>query len=289
MGVGLRPLTGRSSGVLAAALARVVYPRFRATPFRGLGRLRRVLPVPSTGVQVAEFPGGMRLRLDMEETIQQDYLFGMYDRLELRLVQRLLADGGDFVDIGAHIGFYTVAAALCGSRVLAFEPHPRARAHLLANLELNATSAEVVPKAVSSTAGGALLRVPETPDMSWASLEQRTFIEGEPLEVEVTTVDDETGERDLRPTLVKIDVEGHELEVLTGMNSTLERSRPVVLCEVGEHTAHEAEASFARRDCRAFRVVGAKLHAGVGGGPGIYNVVFVPEEKVAWLSDRRRD
>jgi FkbM family methyltransferase len=269
-------LTAQRSGFLAAAFARIVYPRFRARPFRGMGRLRNVLPVPSGGVRVVEFPGGMRLRLDMTETIQQDYFFGMYDRFELKLVRRLLADGGDFVDVGAHIGFYTVAAARCGSRVLAFEPHPRAQEHLRANLELNGVSAEVVPKAASSASGVATLRVPDTADMSWSSLEQRAFAEGAPLEVELTTVDDEAGVRDLRPALVKVDVEGHELEVVAGMRRTIGAHRPQVLCEVSDRTAADAEAFFAREGYDAFRISGAQLHPGATWVSGIYNVLFVP-------------
>ena len=42
------------------------------------------------------------------------------------------------------------------------------------------------------------------------------------------------------PTVIKIDVEGHESAVLTGALQTLERYRPTLLCEV--HGAEEAEA-----------------------------------------------
>ena len=69
---------------------------------------------------------------------------------------------GDFVDVGAHVGLYTVAAALHGpGRVLAFEPNPSAREQLGENLALNdCANVLVVPKAVGDAPGTALLHVP---------------------------------------------------------------------------------------------------------------------------------
>jgi len=249
-----------------------------------MGRLRPLLPVPSEGEWTASFPGGMRLRLDAAELVQRDYLFGLYERLELRLVRRLMSNGRDFVDVGAHIGFYTVAAALAcrdaGGRVLAFEPNPVSRTQLLQNLRLNDVDAEVVPSAASDRLRRGLLRVPNTPDTSWSSLEQRTFVEGEPYPVEMTTIDAEVQKRDLRPAMVKIDVEGHELAALQGMRATLAADRPVVVCEVGEHTAEAAAASLAETGYRAFRVWSGRLRTSDVVGPGTYNVLFVPEEKI---------
>ena len=110
-------------------LGQALYPLFRHVDFRGRAELRRRLPVPAEGRPVVGFPGGVRLRLDLRESLQRDFYFGLYDQFELRmLVSRLQ---GDFVDVGAHIGMYSVRAArvLRGrGRVLAFEPNPAARA-----------------------------------------------------------------------------------------------------------------------------------------------------------------
>ena len=114
-------------------LERTLYPLFRRVDFRGKGRLRRVLPVRSTGTAVIDV-GGARLELDLRESLQRDFLFGLYDRRELELVREHLR-GGDFVDVGAHVGLYTVTAARATSgRVLAFEPNPAARAQLVGNV-----------------------------------------------------------------------------------------------------------------------------------------------------------
>ncbi len=260
-------------------LTRTLYPVFRRVDFRGKGRLRRVLPVPSSGVVEAGFPGGMRLRLDLRESLQRDFLFGLYDRVELRLVREWLREGGDFVDVGAHIGMYSVAAAqaLGGrGRVLAFEPNPAARAQLEANLALNGCRDVIVSSAaVSDRVGETELHVPATPDPSFSSLEGGRFAEGKPVRVATMTVDAAVREHGLRPAVVKIDVEGGELGVVAGMEETLEQ-RPVLLVEVDPESGAELERRLAPRGYRAYRVGRRGLEPGLAGAAGLFNAVFVP-------------
>jgi FkbM family methyltransferase len=260
-------------------LARTLYPLFRRVDFRGKGRLRRVLPVPDRGSVVAGFPGGMQLRLDLRESLQRDFLFGLYDRVELRLVREWLREGGDFVDVGAHIGMYSMAAALelgGSGRVLAFEPNPAARAQLEANLALNGCENVIVSAAaVSDRVGETELHVPATPDPSFSSLEGGRFAEGEPVRVETTTVDVAVREHALRPAVVKIDVEGGELRAVAGTEETLEL-RPVLLVEVDPDSGSELERQLAPRGYRAFRVGRRSLEPGLAGAAGLFNAAYVP-------------
>lgn len=258
-------------------LERILYPLFRRLDFRGKGRLRRILPVRAEGTAEARFPGGFRLRLDLRESLQRDFLFGLYDRRELELVREHLGEG-DFVDVGAHVGLYTVAAALHGpGRVLAFEPNPSARAQLDGNVALNeCANVLVVPKAVGDAPGSALLHVPRTPDPSFSSLAAGRFDEGEPIDVEVTTVDAEVEAAGLRPSVVKIDVEGGELAVVGGMQRTLERHRPVLLVEVSEESAR---ALVQRLDGYSGFRVGRRLEP-LESGRGLFNALFVPQPPV---------
>jgi FkbM family methyltransferase len=256
-------------------LGQVLYPVFRRTDFRGKGRLRAVLPVPQEGRPVVRFAGGMRLRLDLRESLQRDFYFGLYDRFELRLMAERLS--GDFVDVGAHIGMYTVRAAceLRGrGRVLAFEPNPAARAQLEENLLLNACDNVIVSDAaVADEEGDALLHVPSTTDPSFSSLEGGRFAEGEPIDVAMTTVDAAVAAHALRPSFVKVDVEGGELEVVRGARDTIERDRPTLLVEVNERSASEVQRLLP--SYRAQRVAGRRLVA-MGGGSGLFNVIFSP-------------
>jgi FkbM family methyltransferase len=233
--------------------------------------------VRETGEAIARFPGGFRLRLDLRESLQRDFLFGLYDQRELGLVREHLGNG-DFVDVGAHVGLYTVAAALHGpGRVLAFEPNPSAREQLGENLALNeCTNVLIVPKAVGDAPGAALLHVPTTPDPSFSSLAGGRFAEGEPIDVEVTTVDAEVEATGLAPSVVKIDVEGGELAVVAGMRRTLERHRPVLLVEVNEASARELAGKLDRYS--GFRV-GRGLEP-LESGRGLFNALFLPQPPV---------
>jgi FkbM family methyltransferase len=265
-------------------LTRTLYPVFRRVDFRGKGRLRRVLPVPERGSVVAAFPGGMRLRLDLRESLQRDFLFGLYDRVELDLVRERLRAGGDFVDVGAHVGMYSVAAALAlgeRGRVLAFEPNPGAREQLEANLALNGCRNVIVSAAaVSDAPGETVLHVPATPDPSFSSLEAGRFAEGEPIAVETTTIDREVEAHGLRPAFVKVDVEGGELAVLAGMARTLE-ALPTLLVEVSEESADAVASTLAACGYGAYRLRRRSLEPGLGDARGMFNALFLPLESAA--------
>jgi FkbM family methyltransferase len=154
--------------------------------------------------------------------------------------------GSVFVDIGANVGLFTLLAARCaspGGRVLAFEPHPGARARMQHLLELNRlTPAVTVSGAALSdrSAPGAPLfltsdSVLSTLDPSVAPL-GAAYPFGTSVEVPVATLDEwladspEWGGR--RIDVIKIDVEGTEDRVLHGMTHTLARHRSVkIVCE----------------------------------------------------------
>jgi FkbM family methyltransferase len=263
---------------VTVVLERVVYPGFRRVDFPGKGRLRRRLPVAREGTRVVRFPGGVRVKLDLRESLQRDFLFGLYDQHELRLLRQVLATGGDFVDVGAHVGMYAVTAALAlgeRGRVLAFEPNPHARVQLLENVVLNGCeNVTVSASAVSDRRGETLLHVPRTPDPSFSSLAGGRFAEAAPLAVPTVELDEEVDRLGLAPALVKIDVEGHERAVLDGAGRTLE-ARPTLLIEVGPASAAEVEQRLAALGYEAFAVTRRSLRRGLAGVSGSYNALFV--------------
>jgi FkbM family methyltransferase len=149
---------------------------------------------------------------------------------------RLVRPGSVFFDIGANIGFFTLLGArLVGPSgiVVAFEPHPENSERLRRNIELNLFSnVVVVQQAVSDTSGDRLLDSRHAATASIVSSDDARRVEGL-LRVEATSVDDYVdGRPDLTPDVVKIDAEGHEIEIVRGMQTTLERSGPVLICEM---------------------------------------------------------
>lgn len=143
-----------------------------------------------------------------------------------------------FVDIGAFSGIYTLLACRANARLraVAVEPNPAAMRKLRRNIEVNRLQDRVVlvEKALSSAGGRAVLGIPA--DTTAASL-----LAAEPsndtVEVDVTTGDDAIG--DLPVDLVKIDVEGLEPEVLSGMSRTISAHRPTIIAECLDGTALE--------------------------------------------------
>jgi FkbM family methyltransferase len=125
------------------------------------------------------------------------------------------------VDIGANIGAMTKIFARRAKVVHAFEPSPRA----LEYLELNADDNVIIhPVALSDHAGVGLFEERESLD--------RSSLSDHGIEVPVRTLDS----FDLKPDLIKIDVEGFEPEVLRGAQATLKHG-PILLFEALSETA----------------------------------------------------
>ncbi|MCC6004377.1 MAG: FkbM family methyltransferase [Thermofilum sp.] len=138
-----------------------------------------------------------------------------------------LANGHVFVDVGANVGFYSlIASKLVGStgRVYAIEAVPSTIAVLRANVKLNDCRNVVVHEVAAwSTRGKLKLSVPLSL-YGLASVARN----GLNFTVEAFTLDDLLHNEN-RIDLIKIDVEGAELEVLKGAQKVLRKTRYIVL------------------------------------------------------------
>lgn len=150
---------------------------------------------------------------------------------ETRAAFLSLAGDGAFWDVGANMGYYSW---LRGDGVL-FEPDPISCALISATIERSALAGfELVPNAVSDTAREAqFARIGEGGARS-------SLVHGQGVAVQTIALDSRAD----APSLIKIDVEGHELEVLAGARRVLEEHRPVVICELstGDGAARLLEA-----------------------------------------------
>jgi len=140
---------------------------------------------------------------------------------------------GMFVDVGAYTGIYSLAAAMMGRQVIAFEPNPAVNVRLRANLRMNAVEhAVTVHASAVSDQDGELIPLYANiiaPLTSAASLIPR---EGKKLLANVRTVrlDDVLRGKDV--SFIKLDVERNEPKALVGARETLERCKPLLLVEV---------------------------------------------------------
>lgn len=183
-------------------------------------------------------------------TAAATYSFGRYEVAVQRATARVTGRGSVVFDIGANIGFHTlVAAALVGpnGRVYALEPEPACAAIIAANCRANGLAqVEVLNVAAWSEAGQTHLIVPASSGAEHAILAD---VAGVPREIygdagattELVSVDDLVAREAVpAPSVVKMDVQGAEVEVLKGMSTTLDEARPTLICEL--HDTHDAVA-----------------------------------------------
>jgi FkbM family methyltransferase len=158
--------------------------------------------------------------------------YGTYDRPFTAYVQRCIKPGDTVIDVGAHVGLFTLLLAYQvweSGRVVAYEPSPRILELLRDNVSMGWLNdrVEIVPKAAASTSGSRLFLAPAryTTTGSLQPVERllstedrvdnldRVEVEAEPLDVHFGRFE--------QVALVKIDVEGAENQVLAGMEQLL--------------------------------------------------------------------
>jgi len=135
-----------------------------------------------------------------------------------------------FLDIGANLGYYSLRFSnyFRKNKIHAFEPNPRMRALFSKSAFLNGYSETITihPYAVSDKDGVLFLSVPE--DHAGGASLSASGDEANAETVDVKNLDEYLGSNFVCG-LVKLDVEGHELHALRGMQSILERSKRCAL------------------------------------------------------------
>jgi FkbM family methyltransferase len=143
----------------------------------------------------------------------------------LQLVLRELQAGDTFLDVGANLGLFSVFAGLAHAKVIACEPEPIAFDRLQRNLAANhLDSVRLFPAALSDHAGTANFTKASKKD-----IKQIAHLSPEGTETIQLTRGDSVS---ISPAIIKIDVEGHELEVLSGLSESFGACR---LCCVEIH------------------------------------------------------
>jgi FkbM family methyltransferase len=167
-------------------------------------------------------------------------LTGTHEIAVQEALRRSVGPGDTVWDVGANVGAMAlIAARIVGpsGRVVAVEPDPGCAAAISRNAAHNEIDwLEVIEAAAADSSGHAELIV--VSDRLWtrlASVGEHDLVE-QRLRVRTIALDDVAGPP---PTLIKIDVEGGELEVLAGMARLLAQERPIVACEM-----HGKNAAF---------------------------------------------
>ena len=176
-----------------------------------------------------------------------DFAAGVYELPVQAAIADSLGAGDCFFDVGANIGFFSLVAARCvgdAGMVYAFEPVRANAARIARTAELNGLDGRlrVFEEAVGAATGRAELLLARHIGGAALSTADAPPDMAARAEVEIVTLDDAVVRHGLRPPrLVKIDVEGAEIDVLRGMTGVIRSHRPAIIYEVDDATREGLE------------------------------------------------
>lgn len=193
-------------------------------PWRRRAYAARTTPFVHRGAK------GLRFRLEAGEYIDGEiFVEGIYELYHLRWIERNLA-GGTFVDVGANIGNHALYLAGAFDEVHCFEPNPPIADRLAHNAALNGIDLAIHRVGLGAEDG----ELPFHSDLAGNAGGSR-FVSDPSAATNVLPI--RNGDRWFRENgiaradLIKIDVEGFELEVLKGLRETIGSQRPKLVLE----------------------------------------------------------
>lgn len=215
-----------------------------------------------------------------------------------KILIKILQNRGTLIDVGANIGTISIPVAKHGSRVVSVEMLPQNCMKLTLSAARNNLSRMTVHQAAATNSCQILEFAGDGP---WGSvstnLTSPQYAAGYPLDVLLPTLGDTMPYGDMA---IKIDVEGHELEVLEGSLKTIQCFRPVVIFE-----SIEGDAAINSRASRKFlQDLGYKLFSTRDAIPNcilspydaenlqvgfLTDYVAIPEEKLTQILERLDD
>ncbi len=194
------------------ALSRTILGKLLRLPLHAIPRdaVLRILSGPNRGLRWVVGAGVHRCWI------------GTYETLEISRFLRHVTPQSVVWDVGAHAGYFSLACRNAGT-VVACEPSPGNLASLRRHVALNDLgNFIVVPAAICERHRGSTRFGSHD-----SSYEGR--IGGQGTEVPTATIDGLVDDGLPPPTIIKMDIEGAELDALPGARRTLERHRPLIM------------------------------------------------------------
>jgi FkbM family methyltransferase len=178
---------------------------------------------------------GFKMNVDLDEWIGQHiYMTGNYEPATTNLIRSLIQEGDTVVDVGANIGFITLAASRKvgpSGQVVAFEPVSSTCASLRNNLLINGAANVVVYEIALSNSNG-MVTIHEGPARNKGNSSIRLISDASGQQTVPMAAFDTLDVSRGPVRLIKIDVEGAEQLVVEGMMECLRRNRPHLVLEV---------------------------------------------------------
>jgi FkbM family methyltransferase len=199
--------------------------------------------VPQGAVELLACRHGTMLALRADDVIGRSLrLYGEWSEHELSRLRPFIRAGTTVIDVGANIGTHTLAFSkwATGGGVIAVEPQMTAMCLLYANCLLNGlTNVETVNAACANVRGEAFVDTFDASNPGATGFKRNSGLRWQlrrllspranATAVPLVRIDDLA--KDRLVSLIKIDAEGMEYEVLAGAKALLRESRPAVFCE----------------------------------------------------------
>lgn len=180
------------------------------------------------------------------------YFYGAFEKPLLYFMrdslQSIAGHEGVFVDVGANVGQHSLFMSQLARDVIAFEPYAPVRERLLHQIRLNALrNITVEPMGLSNESTRQAFYAPTGDNAGIGSFDASTTEKGNTLLGDLELIRGDEYFAQNPPDylhVMKIDVEGFEKPALQGLQKTLQRYRPLIICEL----SYGKSLSFKTRD-----------------------------------------
>lgn len=178
-----------------------------------------------------------------DDYLISNYYYSGYDEeiQEIEVLTSLIKNFGIFFDIGSYNGLFSVVLGnkFPNLTINSFEPNPANYNRTNFNVSLNKLdNISTYNMGISNKTGMLDFYIPNDLSMTTVSSFDSSFYSNHSntpsitKSIEVTSLDSFCKENNSYPEFIKIDVEGHEYEVLSGALHILEKHKPLILCEI---------------------------------------------------------
>ena len=178
------------------------------------------------------------------------------DEPELLIINKLIQTGTDSIDVGVYRGVHSYEMSKYSDHVHSFEPNPVIFKELQKYLPQIIQNISLYNYALSEKSGKKILKVPirdsrsnksnyeEYYKMGLATIHEKNIFENyDEFEINSKKLDEFNFEK--RVSFIKIDVEGHEIEVLEGSKELIKKFKPTLMIEIEErHSKRSLEESI---------------------------------------------
>lgn len=230
----------------------VKHIRFRVSKFNEWSHRQQAKFLRTFGVRYAKLSfGKIKLWVDLEDGLGwYFFVYRNYEPYETSLIQQVVRPGMTILDVGAHVGYYTLLLALSvgeTGKVIAFEPEPSNFELLRRNVLLNRLSNVICEQAAVLDHEGRttlyLSSINKGDHRVFDARDDDRFNSGRPRSmvlVQTIMIDKYLRDHRIKADLVKMDIQGAEMLALRGMTDTLSDPNVVLFCEFWPYALRKA-------------------------------------------------